>query len=367
MASDILIYDDDADVRHLVSGILEDEGHSCRFAWDGDGALTALDQNRPGLVVLGARPHGSETKGLEILSLIRNAHPELPVVVVAAPDGPDMAAAVKGGAYDAIERPFGADRLALAARRALETSRLQREVRYLKAHAAHGEEMVGHSPAVSSLRCRITRMARTNSRVLIQGPCGAGKGLTAHLLHARSHRAEGPFVVFNPGAGPGSNPGEASSQNRIEEELFGSEDRTTGRRVPGALDEAHGGTLYIQEVASLPRETQGKLLRVLVEQKFVRLGGSRKVAVDVRIVSSSSRDLEREMRKGRFREDLYHRLNVVSLRVPGLAERRQDIPDLVEEFAKRIARISGLPAHRFSPEAIDVLRSYRWPGNVREL
>src|SRR5690606_639576 len=322
MASDILVVDDEADIRELVSGILEDEGHRCRLARDSDEALRAIEERRPHLVILDIWLQGSRLDGLEVLSIIKRVHPDLPVVIISGHGNIETAVtAIKRGAYDYIEKPFKADRLILVTMRALEAYSLRREVKHLKERSVVSAEMIGRSSAMNQLRNQIEKVAPTNSRVLIRGAPGSGKELAARVLHAKSHRADGPFVVLNAAA---------MAPDRVEEELFGIEDRTGGPRKVGALEEAHGGTLYIDEVADMPMETQGKVLRVLVEQKFMRLGGSQKVAVVVRVISSRSRDLEREMTDSRFREDLYHRLNVVPLRVPSLAERREDVPDLIE-------------------------------------
>ena len=359
MASDILVVDDEADIRELVSGILEDEGHRCRLARDSDEALRIIEERRPNLVILDIWLQGSRLDGLEVLSIIKRIHPDLPVVIISGHGNIETAVtAIKRGAYDYIEKPFKADRLVLVTLRALEASQLRREVKHLKERSTQSAEMIGKSTAMNQLRSQIERVAPTNSRILIRGASGSGKELVARVLHAKSQRADRPFVVLNAAA---------MAPDRVEEELFGTEDRTGGPRKVGALEEAHGGTLYIDEVADMPLETQGKVLRVLVEQKFLRLGGTQKVSVDVRIISSTSRDLEREMAEGRFREDLYHRLNVVPLRVPGLAERREDIADLIEYFVQQIAETSGLAARRIGEDAIAVLQAHDWPGNVREL
>jgi len=359
MAADILVVDDEADIRELVSGILEDEGHRCRLARDSDEALRAIEERKPHLVILDIWLQGSRLDGLEVLSIIKRVHPDMPVVIISGHGNIETAVtAIKRGAYDYIEKPFKADRLILVTMRALEAYSLRREVKHLKERSVVSAEMIGRSPAINQLRNQIDRVAPTNSRVLIRGSSGAGKELAARVLHAKSNRADGPFVVLNAAA---------MVPERVEEELFGTEDRTGGPRKVGALEEAHGGTLYIDEVADMPLETQGKILRVLVEQKFLRLGGSQKVSVDVRIISSTSRDLERDMAEGRFREDLYHRLNVVPLRVPSLAERREDIPELVNYFVQQIAQTSGLAPRRIGEDAIAVLQAHDWPGNVREL
>ena len=359
MAADVLIVDDEADIRELVAGILEDEGHATRLARDSDEALQAIEERRPNLVILDIWLQGSRLDGLEVLSIVRRTYPELPVVIISGHGNIETAVtAIKRGAYDYIEKPFKADRLLLVVMRALEASQLKREVQQLRERSTVSAEMIGKSIAINQLRTSIERIAPTNSRILIRGASGTGKELAARVIHNHSHRAEGPFVVLNAAS---------MAPDRVEEELFGTEDSSGGPRKVGALEEAHGGTLYIDEVADMPIETQGKILRVLVEQKFLRMGGAQKVKVDVRIISSTSRDLEREMAEGRFREDLYHRLNVVPLRVPGLSERRDDIPDLIEYFINQLSQSSGLAPREIGEDAIAVLQAHDWLGNVREL
>jgi two-component system nitrogen regulation response regulator NtrX len=359
MASDILIVDDQADIRELASGILEDEGYQTRMAKDSDETLNAIEQRRPSLVILDIWLQGSRLDGLEVLSVIKKSHPDLPVVIISGHGNIETAvAAIKRGAYDYIEKPFKADRLVLITARALEASKLRRENKELKERSAYGTDLIGRSTLLSHLRQAIEKVAPTNSRIMISGPSGGGKELAARVLHVRSLRANGPFVAVN---------AIAMAPDRVEAEFFGTEETPATPRKVGALEEAHGGTLYIDEVADMPLETQGKLLRVLVEQKFQRVGGGPKVQVDVRVVSSTSRDLEREMGSGRFRQDLFHRLNVVPLKVPGLAERREDIPELVEYFVRQIAMATGLPPRRIGDDAMAVLQSYEWPGNVRQL
>ena len=358
MAADILVVDDEADIRDLVSGILEDEGHAPRTARDADEALRSIEERRPHLVILDIWLQGSRLDGLEVLTQIKKQHPDLPVVIISGHGNIETAVtAIRRGAYDYIEKPFKADRLILVTLRALEASQLRREVKQLRERSTHSTELVGKSAAINQLRGHIERVAPTNSRILLRGSSGTGKELAARVIHANSSRAEAPFVVLNAAA---------MAPDRVEEELFGTEDRSGPRKV-GALEESHGGTLYIDEVADMPLETQGKILRVLVEQKFQRLGGGPKVSVDVRIITSTSRDLEREMLDGRFRQDLFHRLAVVPLRVPSLAERRDDIPALIEYFVGQVASASGLSPRTIGDDAVAVLQAHDWPGNVREL
>jgi two-component system, NtrC family, nitrogen regulation response regulator NtrX len=360
MASDILIVDDEADIRELVAGILQDEGHGTRTARDSDEALGAVVARRPNLVFLDIWLQGSRLDGLQLLDSLKAEHPELPIVMISGHGNIETAvSAIKRGAYDFIEKPFKADRLLLVADRALENSRLKREVRELKQLAPLAAMLVGRSPAANQLRQTIEKVAPTNSRILIIGPSGSGKELTARTIHAHSARADGPFVVINAAA---------ITPEHMEVELFGVEGGNGAHsRKVGALEEAHGGSLFIDEIVDMPRETQNKILRVLVDQTFQRVGGSTKVTVDVRIVSSTSHNIESDIAAGRFREDLYHRLSVVPIRVPGLAERREDIPELVEYFMAQISQTTGLPKRNVGADALAVLQSHDWPGNVRQL
>ena len=360
MSAEILIVDDEADIRDLVAGILQDEGFAARTARNSEEALTAIVSRRPNLVFLDIWLQGSKLDGLQLLDAIKQEHPELPVVMISGHGNIETAvAAIKHGAYDFIEKPFKADRLVLVAERALETSRLKREVKQLKQMAPLPATLIGHSAPIAQLRQTIERVAPTNSRILIVGPSGSGKELTARTIHQSSARASGPFVVINAAA---------ITPDRMEIEMFGVDSSNGSEaRKPGALEEAHGGTLFIDDIADLPRETQNKILRVLVDQTFQRVGGSGKVAVDVRIVSSTSRNLEAAIADGKFREDLYHRLSVVPIRIPPLAERREDIPSLVDYFMDQISLATGLPKRRIGDDAMAVLQSHNWPGNVRQL
>jgi two-component system, NtrC family, nitrogen regulation response regulator NtrX len=360
MPADILIVDDETDIRELVAGILQDEGYAARTARNSDEAMAAIVSQRPNLVFLDIWLQGSKLDGLQLLDAVKLEYPEVPIVMISGHGNIETAvSAIKRGAYDFIEKPFKADRLVLVADRALETSRLKREVKQLKQLAPLPTTLIGRSAAIGQLRQVIDKVAPTNSRILIVGPSGSGKELAARTIHQLSSRASGPFIVVNAAA---------ITPERMEIELFGV-DQSNGsdRRKPGALEEAHGGTLFFDDIADLPRETQNKILRVLVDQTFQRVGGSAKVAVDVRIVSSTARNLEALIAEGKFREDLYHRLSVVPIRVPPLAERRDDIPDLVNYFMEQISLATGLPKRRIGEDAMAVLQSHDWPGNVRQL
>ena len=359
MASDILIVDDEADIRELVAGILEDEGHETRTAGNSDAALQAITDRVPRLVFLDIWLQGSRLDGLDLLDAIKAQHPEVPVVMISGHGNIETAvSAIKRGAYDYIEKPFKVDRLILIAERALETSKLRREVMELKRRSTDFAELIGKSQPMNQLRTVIDRVAPTNSRVMILGPSGSGKEMVARAIHAASPRASGPFVALNAAA---------ITPDRMELELFGNETPPGTERKIGALEEAHRGVLYLDEVSDMPRETQNKILRVLTEQTFERIGGSKRVKVDVRIISSTSQNLDSLIAEGLFREDLFHRLAVVPIPVPPLADRRQDVPLLIEAFMAQISEQTGIKAKPISDEAMAVLQSSDWPGNVRQL
>ena len=359
MATDILIVDDEADIRELVSGILSDEGHGTRTAKDADEALSLLAARRPHLMFLDIWLQGSRLDGLQLLEIIKDQHPTLPVVMISGHGNIETAvAAIRLGAYDFIEKPFKADRLVLVAERALETSRLKRENVELRTRSLSADRVVGRSTCANQLRQVIDKVAPANSRVLIAGAPGTGKELAARMIHAGSSRSASPFVVINAAT---------MLPDAMESELFGVEGADGRSRKVGALEEAHGGTLFIDEVADMPRETQSRILRVLVDQNFQRVGGSARVHVDVRIVSSTARDLPALIAEGVFREDLFHRLAVVPIRVPALSERRDDIPELVSFFMDQVSANTGLPRRRIGADAMAVLQSHDWPGNIRQL
>ena len=359
MASDILIVDDEDDIRELVAGILTDEGHETRTAHGADSALAAIADRVPRLVFLDIWLQGSRLDGLELLDEIKKLHPNLPVVMISGHGNIETAvSAIRRGAYDFIEKPFKSDRLILIAERALETSKLQRELSDLKKRSGESFDLIGMSAAMTQLRQTIERVAPTNSRIMMVGPSGSGKEMAARAIHRLSTRKGGPFVTVNAAS---------ITPERMEIELFGTEANGEGQRRVGALEEAHRGILYIDEVADMPRETQAKILRVLVDQQFERVGGSQRVKVDVRIISSTAQNIDTLIRQGRFREDLYHRLAVVPVAVPGLSERREDIPYLVDHFMRQVAVQAGIRIRRIGDDAMAVLQAHNWPGNVRQL
>src|SRR5215469_16589154 len=356
--SEILIVDDEEDIRDLISGILKDEGYETRLAGDSDSALQAVRARRPQLVILDIWLQGSRLDGIQILDVLKREQPDLPVVMISGHATIETAvASIQKGAYDFIEKPFKADRLIHVAGRALEAARLKREVQELKLKAGDDSEMVGVSSAISQVRQTVDKIAPTNSRIFVTGPSGSGKEVVARLIHARSRRAGNAFVAINCAT---------MAPSRIETELFGAE-AGDGPRKTGMFELAHNGTLYLDEVADMPMETQGKILRVLVDQTFTRVGGTVRVQVDARVICSTTRDLRAEISAGAFREDLYHRLNVVPLRVPSLSERRDDIPLLVAHFMKRLSVASGLPIREIGDDAMAILQAHNWPGNVRQL
>lgn len=359
MASDILVVDDEVDIRELVAGILSDEGHETRTAGDADSALAAIADRVPRLLLLDIWLQGSKLDGLALLDQVKSMHPDLPVVMISGHGNIETAvSAIRRGAYDFIEKPFKADRLLLICERALETSKLKREVQDLKKRSGHSFDLVGKSHAINQLHQAIERVAATNSRVMLIGPSGSGKELAARAIHAQSARAEGPFVSVNAAS---------ITPDRMEIELFGTETSEDGTRKVGALEEAHRGTLFLDEVADMPRETQNKILRVLVDQQFERVGGTKRVKVDVRIISSTACDLQQMIANGEFREDLYHRLAVVPINVPPLSSRREDIPILVDHFMKSISAQTGIRSRRLGDDAMAVFQAHNWPGNIRQL
>jgi two-component system nitrogen regulation response regulator NtrX len=361
MARDILIVDDEADIRMLIAGVLGDEGFTTREAANSDEALNLLRHRCPSLIVLDIWLQNSTLDGMQILEVIQETYPDVPVVMISGHGNIETAVnAIKRGAFDFIEKPFKADRLLVTLERALENARLRRENEELRARVGAQADLIGRSAAMTQLRQAIERVAPTGSRVLITGPSGAGKETVARLIHQGSKRADGPFVIVNCSAMPAE---------RLELELFGTDGESgpDALRVSGAFEMAHGGTLLLKEVADLPVPLQSRLARVLQEQSFTRDGGTTKVEVDVRVLASTARTLQDEIASGGFREELFHRLNVVALRVPPLSERREDIPEVAHDLLQRVADATGLPARPIGEDTLAALQGHDWPGNVRQL
>jgi two-component system nitrogen regulation response regulator NtrX len=356
--SDILIVDDERDIRELISDILEDEGFTTRLAGTSDEAMAQIASEPPGLLILDIWLKDSNMDGIDILKTVKRDNPDVPVVIISGHGNIEIAVAeIKQGAYDFIEKPFNIDQLLVVIRRAMETSRLRRENLSLKRQGTGAAQMVGQSGAFRTLVGQLDKVTKSNGRVMLTGPAGCGKEIAARYIHANSNRASGPFVTVNcAGVEP----------DRMEEVLFGREGTDRGVE-PGLLEEAHGGVVYFDEVADMPPGTQSKILRVLVDQQFQRVGGSDRVRVDLRVISSTNRDLEAEIAAGRFREELYHRLNVVPIAVPALEERREDIPVLASHFIQICNETQGLPLREISEEAATLMQTMVWPGNVRQL
>ena len=356
--SDILIVDDERDIRELISDILEDEGYSTRKAGNSDEAMNAINSDEPGLIILDIWLKDSRMDGIDILKKVKTDNPDVPIVIISGHGNIEIAvAAIKQGAYDFIEKPFNIDQLMVVIRRAMETSRLRRENQSLRRQDTNDAQMIGTSSAYRTLVAQLEKVTKSNGRVMLTGPAGSGKEVAARYIHANSNRAAGPFVTVNcAGVEP----------DRMEEVLFGRETAERGVE-PGLLEQAHGGVVYFDEVADMPLGTQSKILRVLVDQQCLRVGGSDKVRVDLRVISSTNRDLDAAIGAGTFREELFHRLNVVPIAVPSLEERREDIPDLVDHFVRRYAAMHGKGVMKVSDRALAMIRSYDWPGNVREL
>jgi len=355
---DILVVDDEKDIRELIADILQDEGYTTRLAGDSDSCMREINREPPDLIILDIWLKDSRMDGIDILKTTRRDNPDVPVVIISGHGNIEIAvAAVKQGAYDFIEKPFNIDQLLVVINRAMETSRLRRENAQLKHSDITSSVMIGSSPAFRALKSQLDKVTRTNGRVMLTGPAGAGKEVAARYIHANSDRAKYPFISVNAAT---------IEPDRMEEVLFGRETLERGTE-PGLLEQAHGGVLFFDEVADMPLGTQSKILRVLVEQQFQRVGGADKVRVDLRVISATNKDLQEDIRQSRFREELYHRLNVVPIQVPSLETRREDIPELARHFIAELNRTQGLPLRELTPDAEALLQTMRWPGNVRQL
>ena len=356
--TDILIVDDERDIRELIADILQDEGFQTRTAANSDEAIAALNEGEPSLMILDIWLKDSRMDGIDILKQVKRNNPDVPVIIISGHGNIEIAvAAIKQGAYDFIEKPFNIDQLMVVLNRALETNRLRRENAQLKRGEVKAAEMLGASAAFKRMRDQLDKLSKSNGRVMLTGEPGAGKELAARYIHAHSPRASAPFIIV---------PCATIEPERMEEVLFGRESNDRGIE-PGLLEQAHGGSIYFDEVADMPLGTQPKILRVLTEQQFARAGGSDKVRVDLRVISSTNRDLPAEIAAGRFRQELYDRLNEVPLAVPSLADRREDIPMLAAYFMAQVHDEQGLPIRELSEESAAALQAMDWPGNIRQL
>ncbi len=356
--SDILIVDDERDIRELIGDILEDEGYTTRLAGNSSEAMNEVNSEPPALMILDIWLKDSKMDGIDILKTVKRDNPDIPIIIISGHGNIEIAvAAIKQGAYDFIEKPFNIDQLLVVIRRAMETSRLRRENSQLRRRETEVAQMIGESAMFRGLVSQIDKVTKSNGRVMLTGPAGCGKEVAARFIHANSGRASAPFVTVNcAGVAP----------DNMEQMLFGRESAERGIE-PGLLEQAHGGVIYFDEVADMPLGTQSKILRVLVDQSFTRVGGADKVRVDLRVISSTNRDLEAEIAAGTFRQELYHRLNVVPIAVPSLEDRREDIPLLARHFIESFNRTQGLPLRELSDDAVALLQTMIWPGNVRQL
>jgi len=356
--SDILVVDDERDIRELICDILQDEGFATRMASNSDDCMAELNRDPPGMMILDIWLKDSNMDGIDILSHVKRDNPDVPVVIISGHGNIEIAvAAIKQGAFDFIEKPFNIDQLLVVIRRAMEVGRLRRENATLRRQDARSDEMIGTGHAFRTLKSQLDKVTKSNGRVMLRGGPGSGKEISARYIHAQSDRADAPFVTVNSAS---------IAPEHMEEVLFGRESPERGVEQ-GLLEQAHGGVIYFDEIADMPPGTQSKILRVLVDQSFTRVGGTAKVRVDLRVISSTTRDLKAEIAAGRFREELYHRLNVVPIEVPSLEERREDIPDLARYFIARFNRDQGLPLRDLGFDAEAMLQTMRWPGNIREL
>lgn len=356
--ADILVVDDERDIRELVCDILQDEGFSTRMAGNSDECMAQLQQELPALIILDIWLKDSHMDGIDILKTVKRDMPEVPVVIISGHGNIEIAvAAIKQGAYDFIEKPFNIDQLLVVIRRAMETSKLRRENSALKRGETRVGEMLGQSATFRNLKSQLDKVTKSNGRVMLTGPAGSGKEMAARYIHAHSNRSDGPFVTVACAA---------IAPDQMEVVLFGRESPERGVEQ-GLLEQANGGVLLLDEVADMPLGTQSKILRVLVDQAFTRVGGASKVHVDLRVISSTTKHLQNEISEGRFREELYHRLNVVPIEVPSLEARSEDIPILAEYFIEMFHREQGLALRKIADDAMATLQTMRWPGNVRQL
>ena len=354
----ILIVDDEQDIRELVGDILRDEGYNVRLAGNSDDCMAEINAEPPALMILDIWLKDSRMDGIDILKTVKRDNPDIPVGIISGHGNIEIAvAAIKQGAYDFIEKPFNIDQLMVVVARAMETSRLRRENQELRRKDVSSSEMIGSSAAFKALKANLDKVTKSNGRVMLTGQPGSGKEMAARYIHANSNRASAAFVTVSSAT---------IEPERMEEVLFGRETAERGIE-PGLLEQAHGGIVYFDEVADMPLGTQSKILRVLTEQQFTRVGGSDKVRVDLRVISSTTRDLRADIGMGRFRQELYDRLNVVPIPVPPLTERREDIPELTQHFVDWFHRTQGLPARSLTTDAEAMLQTMPWPGNVRQL
>lgn len=359
---DIMVIEDEADIRELISDILKDEGFNVRLAANSAKAFELISEKIPSAIILDIWLQRSELDGLGILEIVKKRYPLLPIIIISGHGTIETAVnAIKMGAYDYLEKPFTQDKLLIMLKRACEVAKLKRENFDLKSKVADRYEIIGNSAAINKLKSEIDKVAPTSGRIMITGEAGSGKELAARLIHKKSKRTYNPFIVYNP---------TGLSVEKIQKDLFGDyENNFAGSisRKLSVLEAAHNGTLYIDEVGDLPLTIQTKLLRFLQDSMFERPSNGQSIKLDIRLITSTSKNLQNDINNGKFRQDLFYRLNVVPLKVPSLAERKDDIPLLVIYFLKYLAKFSGLPERHFADESTAALQAYNWPGNIRQL
>jgi len=357
MTNEILVVDDNLDIRLLISGILKDRGFSVREAANFDQALDEVNKKMPDAAVIDVKLDKGENDGIELLTHIKKIDDDVPVIMISGHANVQMAVdSLKLGAFEFMQKPFSSERLVNFVKRALENLELKKDKRALESKLFHSYDIIGQSQSIEKVKSLITKLANTESRVFISGPAGSGKELVARQIHKNSPRSNKPFHVVN---------GALLDPEKYENELFGSEN-SNGTINYGFFEKAKNGTLLIDEISEIPLETQAKILRVLIEQKFRRVNGTNEVNVNVRIISTSSKNIREEVDKGNFREDLYHRLNVVPINLPSLKDRSEDIPLLLNYFSKKISELNGINETKLDTN-FDLFYKYEWPGNVREL
>tara|TARA_Y100001970_G_scaffold1694_1_gene2001 strand:- start:5995 stop:7356 length:1362 start_codon:yes stop_codon:yes gene_type:complete len=357
MKQEVLIIDDNFDIRSLVSNLLKDKNYDIREAANYDQAVKEIDKKLPDLAIIDVKLDKGDKDGIDLLKKIKGISDYIPVIMISGHANVEMAVeSLKLGAYEFITKPFAAEQLLNFVNRALENISLKKENVQLENKLFHSFELIGDSALINKIKKLINKLSSTDSRILISGPTGSGKELVARKIHKQSSRSDKPFIVLN---------GALLQSDNYEQELFGTEN-SDGSISYGFLEKAKNGTLLIDEVSEIPLDTQAKILRVLIDQKFKRLNGTKDINVNIRIISSTSKDLKNQVLTGNFREDLYHRLNVVPIEIPQLKSRTEDIPILIKYFQKKISEINGIPEIDINSED-DLLYSYDWPGNVREL
>ena len=357
MKQEVLIIDDNFDIRSLVSNLLKDKNYDIREAANYDQAVKEIDKKLPDLAIIDVKLDKGDKDGIDLLKKIKGISDYIPVIMISGHANVEMAVeSLKLGAYEFITKPFAAEQLLNFVNRALENISLKKENVQLENKLFHSFELIGDSALINKIKKLINKLSSTDSRILISGPTGSGKELVARKIHKQSSRSDKPFIVLN---------GALLQSDNYEQELFGTEN-SDGSISYGFLEKAKNGTLLIDEVSEIPLDTQAKILRVLIDQKFKRLNGTKDINVNIRIISSTSKDLKNQVITGNFREDLYHRLNVVPIEIPRLKSRTEDIPILIKYFQKKISEINGIPEIDINSED-DLLYSYDWPGNVREL